>query len=204
MNQGDAAVWAAGIGVSGVVVTALAGLYSSHRASRGLVEATLAGVRAETEMQLGVSVWQAKSDAYSAFLALIGAAHMTIDNALILGALAEEPSGGVTGSELEHANQAMKESVKTLWNQGSAWHLHLDETEVTEAFALMRQARFAADDASLYLDTVFPPSAGRNSYYTEGRDRTDGLRQGIQSWALTARSSLERFRPGAEPDSARE
>ncbi|MCI4042451.1 hypothetical protein [Streptomyces sp. TRM75563] len=196
MNQGDAAVWAAGIGVSGVVVTALAGLYSSHRASRGLVEAALAGVKAETEMQVGVSVWQAKSDAYSAFLALIGAAHMTIDNALIVGAMAEESTGSVAGAELQQANSAMKESVKAVWNQGSAWHLHLEESEVTAAFALMKQARFAADDAALYLDTVFVPAPGQSGYFTEARRRTSELEKGIQEWAKAARSNLEHFRPG--------
>lgn len=80
MDQGDAAVWAAGIGVIGTAIGALGG----YLAGRAQGRATVDGVKLQLLGQREDAVWQAEIDAYAAMIDSFNAARMQIANTFAL------------------------------------------------------------------------------------------------------------------------
>lgn len=74
MDQGDAAVWAAGIGVIGTTIGAIGG----YLAGRAQGKATVDGVRLQLSGQREDAVWQAELDAFAALIDQFNAARMQI------------------------------------------------------------------------------------------------------------------------------
>ncbi|MFF6825035.1 hypothetical protein [Streptomyces longwoodensis] len=74
MDQGDAAVWAAGIGVIGTTIGAIGG----YLAGRAQGKATVDGVRLQLSGQREDAVWQAELDAFAALIEQFSEARMRV------------------------------------------------------------------------------------------------------------------------------
>ncbi|MFF4011443.1 hypothetical protein [Streptomyces sp. NPDC001717] len=192
MDQGAAAVWAAGIGVGGVVITAWMGWLGARRAAAGQVEAALAGVQAQFAGQRQEAIWQVRREAYASFLGQIEAVRMAIAHMYATCCAAEENSGGAGGPEadLTGAKQAMTESFKTLWFRESALRLSVDTDEAEQAENLMKLALQAINDVSNFAEAIWayqdtsPPQ-------TRAQAAMAGLNTGLEEWTRRARLNLE-------------
>jgi hypothetical protein len=80
MDQGDAAVWAAGIGVVGTVIGAIGG----YLAGRVQGKATVDGVRLQLTGQREDALWQAEVEAFAALVAQFNTARLQIGNVAAL------------------------------------------------------------------------------------------------------------------------
>ncbi|MGW0750272.1 hypothetical protein [Streptomyces sp. NPDC002587] len=203
MDEGAAAIWAAGIGVGGVVITAGMGWYAARKAAAATlkgaqetaaaqVEAALAGVRAQLSGQHHAALWQVRREAYATFLGQIEAVRMAIAHMGGLCAVAIDNLGGAGGPDpdLTGAKNALTDSFKTLWFRESALRLAVDPTEAEQAEALMKLARKAISHVDDLVDAIFthgdvtPPERRLEASMRE-------LRAGIEEWATNARQNLE-------------
>lgn len=80
MDQGDAAVWAAGISVVGAAVGAVGG----YLAGRAQGKATVDGVQLQLAGQRQDALWQAEVDAYAALVTQFNLARMQLGDAVAL------------------------------------------------------------------------------------------------------------------------
>ncbi|MEU2830172.1 hypothetical protein ABZ667_16105 [Streptomyces lavendulae] len=202
MDQGAAALWAAGIGVGGVVITAGMGWYAARKAAAAQmkaaqetaaaqVEAALAGVREQISGQHAAALWQVRREAYATYLGQIQAVHMGILHLTSLCMVAIDQLGGIPGEapDLIEPRQQLLERFTDLYFRESALHLAVDEEEAEQAEALRRLAGEAVEDVrdlieAIYTDhNVGPP-----------QDRAEASRQalkvGIKEWAANARQKL--------------
>ncbi|MBM7058257.1 hypothetical protein [Streptomyces durocortorensis] len=81
MDAHKATLWAAGIGMAGVVLTAGMGWRSSRISAKAQVDAALAGVREQADQEQKVAS-TARRAAHHEFLGQIEAACMALDRAL--------------------------------------------------------------------------------------------------------------------------
>lgn len=203
MDQGAAAVWAAGIGVGGVVVTAGMGWYAARKAAAAAieaaqrsataqVEAALAGVRAQISGQRREVMWQVRREAYGAFLAQIEALHMQLMHTASLCAVAVEDLSSTNGvqPELSEARAELTESFKALWFRESALRLTVDQEESDAAEALMKVAWKGVADIGDLINAIFtdhnvgPPQQRSEASRAE-------LLAGIKQWTRNVREKLE-------------
>ncbi|MEU7727125.1 hypothetical protein AB0B78_18070 [Streptomyces sp. NPDC040724] len=203
MDQGTAAVWAAGIGVGGVVITAGMGWYAARKAAAAAidaaqrsasaqVEAALAGVRAQLSGQHQAALWQVRRDAYATFLGEIEAVRMGIYHLSSLCAVAIDNLAGVSGTmpDLAGARLELLESFKTLWFRESVLRLAIDPAEAEQAEHLVKLAGRALEHAGVLIEAIFAEHNVGPPHDRLASSR-EALTDGIKEWARTARSNLE-------------
>ncbi|MFJ3927942.1 hypothetical protein [Streptomyces sp. NPDC090022] len=214
MDQGVAAIWAASIGVVGVVATAGGALWAAHKTATAQiagaketaaaqiagareqaaaqVDAALAGVRAQLSGQRQESVWQVRREAYAAFLGQVDAVHMQIMHLAALCAVAIDNLGGANGEQpdLDGARTELTESFKSLWFRESALRLAADPAEADAAEALMKLAWQAMADIGDVVNAIF---TDRNVGPPQDRAEASrsALTAGIKDWAANARRNLQ-------------
>lgn len=91
MDQGDAAVWAAGIGV---VVGALAGALGGFFAGRAQAKATVDGVKLSVSGERTNALWEGRKSAYASFLAGIEEVRMKLVHLAQIGPTTSRGSAG--------------------------------------------------------------------------------------------------------------
>ncbi|MEU3264434.1 hypothetical protein [Streptomyces bacillaris] len=192
MDEGVAAIWAAGIGVGGVVITAAMGFYQARKAAAAQVESALAGAREQIQGQHQAALWQVRRDAYAAFLGQIEAVRMGVAHMFGLCAVAIDILGGAPGQEpdLASARNELTESFKTLWMRESALRLAVDAQEAEQAEHLMHLARRAVDHVGEVAEAIWSRQdiAGAQ---TRLENSMGELRAGVEEWASNARRKLE-------------
>ncbi|MCX4962973.1 hypothetical protein [Streptomyces virginiae] len=213
MDQGVAAIWAAGIGVFGVVATAGGALWAAHKTAAAQiagaketaaaqiagareqaaaqVDAALAGVQAQLSGQRQESLWQVRREAYATYLGQIQAVHMGILHLTSLCMVAIEQLGGSPGEapDLIGPRDQLIERFTDLYFRESALHLAVDEDEAEQAEALRRLAGRAIEDVrdlmeAIYTDHNVGPPQDRAEASREA------LKTGIRDWAANARQKL--------------
>ncbi|MER6325793.1 hypothetical protein [Streptomyces coelicoflavus] len=201
MDEGVAAIWAAGIGVGGVVITAAMGFYQARKTAAAQVESALAGAREQIQGQHQAALWQVRRDAYAAFLGQIEAVRMGVAHMFGLCAVAIDILGGAPGQEpdLATARNELTESFQTLWMRESALRLAVDAQEAEHAEHLMRLARRAVDHVGEVAEAIWARQdiAGAQ---TRLENSVEELRAGVEEWASNARRKLEAG--GQAPDVA--
>lgn len=202
MDQGAAAIWAAGIGVGGVVITAGMGWYAARKAAAAhmkaaqetaaaQVEAALAGVREQISGQHQAALWQVRREAYATYLGQIQAVYMGILHLTSLCMVAIDQLGGVPGEtpNLAEPRQQLLDRFTDLYFRESALHLAVDEAEAEQAEALRRLAGRAVEDVGELVEAIYtdhnvgPPQDASEISREE-------LARGIKEWAANARSKL--------------
>ena len=163
MDEGVAAIWAAGIGVGGVVITAAMGFYQARKAAAAQVESALAGAREQIQGQHQAALWQVRRDAYAAFLGQIEAVRMGVAHMFGLCSVAIDILGGAPGQEpdLATARSELTESFKTLWMRESALRLAADAQVAEPAEHLMRLAKRAVDHVGEVAEAIWSSPACR-------------------------------------------
>lgn len=162
MDAQEATLWAAGIGMAGVVLTAGMGWRSSRISTKTQVDAALAGVRELADQEQKVAVSTARRAAHHEFLGQIEAACMALDRALHVS---KEKYADVDYHRRTHlpvppgpdwvaAKARLEDSVDALWFRPFALRLYADAETVDKAEHLMRLARSAADTFYAVEDAV--------------------------------------------------
>ncbi|MFH9006593.1 hypothetical protein ACH4E5_25585 [Streptomyces afghaniensis] len=199
MDQGAAAIWAAGIGVGGVVVTAGMGWYAARKAAAAQmtaaqqtaaaqVEAALAGVRAQFSAQRQEAMWQVRREAYTAFLGQVEAVRVEVVELAHLCGEAIDTMGRAssTAPDLDTPRDQLAETFKNLWLRDSALRLSVDveQAEKTEQLRLLIMG--AVEDVSELVDMIY---TGRQFRAARRRSQTsiDALHEGIAGWTRNAR-----------------
>ncbi|MFF3686198.1 hypothetical protein [Streptomyces sp. NPDC002187] len=207
MDQGEAAIWAAGIGVGATLVMALVAVETSRRANkaaldaareagRAQVEAALAGVRLQLDGLREDALWQARRDAYAQFLCGVENVRMALVHLAVAGPRYFEErtgSGSAVGEGLTHA----REQYQDLLLRHSALRLSADDPEVADAERLSRLACRLIEDFDDYAG-AFPADDPTPSWrrFESGMDE---LRDGVEEWALNARRRVQERREAGAP-----
>ncbi|MEU5561368.1 hypothetical protein AB0H47_35490 [Streptomyces globisporus] len=197
MDAQEATLWAAGIGMAGVVLTAGMGWRSSRISAKAQVDAALAGVRELADQEQKVAVSTARRAAHHEFLGQIEAACMALDRALHVS---REASGAQDYHQTTHlppppgpewvaAKARLEDSVDALWFRPSALRLYADAETVDKAESLMRLARSAAD-AFYEVEDAINQDYPRDHHYELIEGKLNALKAGISEWAAVASISL--------------
>lgn len=209
MDQGEAAIWAAGIGVGATLVMALAALHTGRRANkaaldaareagRAQVEAALAGVRLQLDGHREDALWQARRDAYAQFLNGVENVRMALVHLAAAGPRYFEEGlgrGDAVGEGLTRA----QEQYQGLLLRHSALRLSADDPEVADAERLSRLAGRLLEDFDDYAG-AFPAGDPAPAWrrFDEGLHE---LRDGVEEWALNARRRVQEQRGSGAPPS---
>lgn len=199
MDAQEATLWAAGIGMAGVVLTAGIGWIGSRNSAKAQVDAALAGVREQADQEQKVAVRTAQRAAHHEFLGQIEAACMALDRALHVS---KEASEGVDhhrrthlpvppGPEWVAAKARLEDSVDALWFRPSAPRLYADAETVDKADRLMRLVRSAADTFYAVEDAV-NEDLDPAPHYESIQGELNALKAGISEWSAVAATSLGR------------
>ncbi|MEU0336375.1 hypothetical protein [Streptomyces sp. NPDC006193] len=149
MDQGDAAVWAAGIGVIGTAIGAIGG----YLAGRAQGKATVDGVRLQLAGQREDAVWQAELDAFAAVIDQFNAARMQVATVVTQFEASRRdvrrlaPYGVITREE---AYAALMECVRELVARENALRLRTAPAYADAATALREQLVDLLDAARAY------------------------------------------------------
>jgi hypothetical protein len=204
MDQGLAAVCAAGIGVGGVVITAGMGWYAArkaaasqieaaHRAASAQVEAALAGVREQFIAQRQEAMWQVRREAYTAFLGQVEAVRVEIvELAHLCGEAIDvmERSRGAAPN-LDTPRDQLAETFRNLWLRDSALRLSVDAEEAEQAEQLRLLVMAAVEDVSQLVDVIHTSGQFRaRAAWRRSQTSIDALHEGIMEWTRNARSYL--------------
>ncbi|MGA4801236.1 hypothetical protein [Streptomyces lavendulocolor] len=195
MDQGVAAIWAAGIGVGGVVITAGMGWYAAHKAAAAQVEAALAGARAQFAGQRLESMWQVRREAYTAFLGQVEAARVEV---VELANLCDEAIALMEGEagaslDLETPRQQLAQTFRGLWLRDSALRLSVDVEQAEQVERLRLLVMEAVAAVAALVDEM---SARASVEAARGRshDAINALHEGIVEWTRGAREHLNSAR----------
>ncbi|MGW2672374.1 hypothetical protein ACWC5F_30525 [Streptomyces sp. NPDC001272] len=213
MDQGVAAIWAAGLGVAGAVgaaglglrgvrkmakaqiesaqETAAAQIAAARDQAAAQVEAALAGVRAQLSGQRQESVWQIRREAYAAFLMQLETVRVGVANLYDLCGAGIAVRGGVRGRipDMAEPQEELMESINTLWLRESALRLAVDGEEAAQAKRLRKLAQRTMVHLNALIEAVYddgnvvPPQRRVEECMLE-------LREGVGQWADNARQSL--------------
>ncbi|WP_328394561.1 hypothetical protein OHS70_06445 [Streptomyces sp. NBC_00390] len=209
MDQGEAAIWAAGIGVGATLVMALvavetgrrankAALDAAREAGRAQVEAALAGVRLQLDGLREDALWQARRDAYAQFLNGVEDVRMALVHLAVAGPRYFEEgmgSGSAVGEGLTHA----REQYRDLLLRHSALRLSADDPEVADAERLSRLAGRLIEDFDDYAGAF--PAGDPTPSWRRFESGMDELRDGVEEWALNARRRVQERRAVGVPPS---
>ncbi|MFF0009126.1 hypothetical protein ACFYQT_37695 [Streptomyces tibetensis] len=202
MDQGAAAIWAAGIGVGGVVVTAGMGWYAARKAAAAQmtaaqetaaaqVEAALAGVRAQFLAQRQETMWQVRREAYIAFLGQVEAVRVeVVDLAHLCGeAIDTMGRSSSTAPDLDRPRDQLAETFKNLWLRDAALRLSVDVEQAEQTEQLRLLIMEAVEDVSELVNMIY---TGRQFRAARRRSQTsiDALNEGIVEWTRNARWHL--------------
>ncbi|MFD9616677.1 hypothetical protein ACFWB2_05200 [Streptomyces virginiae] len=213
MDQGIAAVWAAGIGVFGVVATAGGALWAAHKTAAAQiagaketaaaqiagareqaaaqVDAALAGVRAQLSGQRREAMWQVRREAYTSFLGQVEAVRIAVVDFghLCDEAFAASRQSGRTIPDLDTPRDQLDEAYRNLWLRDSALRLSVDVEEAEEAEQVRLLIVQAVQDVCELADVVHIRVRFRAA---QGRFQTsvDALNEGIVEWTASARLYL--------------
>lgn len=217
MDQGVAAIWAAGIGVFGGVggtvgaawiglrgvrktaeaqiksaqETAAAQITAARDQAAAQVEAALAGVREQLSGQRQEAVWQIRREASAAFLTQLGTVRMGFASLYGLCRVGIDVLGGADGRmpDLAEPHEELMEAIKALWLRESALRLAVDSTEAAQAERLTRLAQ----QAMVHMNELINGLYGDGDVVTpqtQLQSCVSELRDGIGQWAENARQSL--------------
>ncbi|MFF0551996.1 hypothetical protein ACFYUL_23910 [Streptomyces sp. NPDC004311] len=202
MDQGAAAVWAAGIGVGGVVLTAGMGWYvarkaaaaqieAAQRSATAQVQAVLAGVQAQFSGQRREALWQVRREACTAFLGQVEAVRVAVTELADLCDDAYRAPGepGAVAPDLVLPRNELADIFKALWLRDAALRLALNNGEAEEAEQLRLLVIQAVSDVSALVD-----DAQERQHYAEAREISrssiDELHEGIVGWTRHMRAYL--------------
>ncbi|MYS34916.1 hypothetical protein K388_01915 [Streptomyces sp. KhCrAH-43] len=181
MDEGDAAVWAAGIGA----VSALAGAAIGYFAGRLQAKATLDGVKIQLAGQRNEAIWQAKVDAYAAVVAEFNQVRMLAANFVALldadrreGRLLREFGYGTP----EEAMGTLTEQVKACVFQENVLRLRVSASEA-DAVTNVRTA------LSELMSALGPWAVAR----TGGPGNASALKREVDQRMATFRDMLDSF-----------
>ncbi|MDO0936360.1 hypothetical protein QQY66_33410 [Streptomyces sp. DG2A-72] len=202
MDQGAAAIWAAGIGVGGVVVTAGMGWYAArkaaaaqieaaHRAAAAQVDAVLAGVQAQFSAQRQEAMWQVRREAYIAFLGQVEAVRVAVvDLAHFCSeAIDTMARAGSTGPDLDTPRDQLAQIYKDLWLRDASLRLSVSLEEAERAEQLRLLVSEAVEDVNVLVDMIYAGSQFRTAR-RRSQTSVDELHHGIVEWTRTAREHL--------------
>ncbi|MFD6026656.1 hypothetical protein [Streptomyces griseoluteus] len=213
MDQGAAAVWAAGIGVGGVVITAGMGWYAArkaaaaqieaahraaaaqieaaHRAAGAQVDAALAGVQAQFSAQRHEAMWQVRREAYTAFLGQVEAVRVAIvDLAHLCGWAIDTMDGAVnTPLDLIAPREQLEQAYRDLWLRDAALRLSVSGEEAEGVEQLRALVAAAVEDVSVLVDAI---CSGHQFRIARRRSQTSmgELNEAIVEWTRNAREHL--------------
>lgn len=207
MDAQEATLWAAGMGMTGVVLTAGIGWIGSRNSAKAQVDAVLAGAREQADQEQRVAVRTAQREAHHEFLGQIEAARMALDRALHVSKEASEAEEYrrrthlpvSPGPDWVAAKNRLEVSVDALWFRPSALRLYADAETVDRAERLMRLARSAADTFYAVEDAV-NEDGDPAPHFESIQGELDALKAGISEWASVAAISLEH--PAVRPAGA--
>ncbi|MFJ9195449.1 hypothetical protein [Streptomyces globisporus] len=199
MDAQEATLWAAGIGMAGVVLTAGMGWRGSRISAKAQVDAALAGVREQADQEQKVAVRTAQRAAHHEFLGQIEAACMALDRALHVN---KEKYADVAYHRRTHlpvppgpdwvaAQARLEDSVDALWFRPSALRLYADTATVAKAERLMRLVRSAADTFYVVEDAI-NEDGDPARHYESIQGELNALKTGISEWSAVAATSLGR------------
>ncbi|MFB8035888.1 hypothetical protein ACFC5Z_23655 [Streptomyces sp. NPDC056004] len=132
MDQGDAAVWGAGIGAVG----ALFGAVGGYLAGRAQAKAVERGVHLQLDGERETAIWQARVDAYAALVEALNTARMQIGQYVALLSMSRAEAGRLNGfgyGTREEAAGAMTEAVKACVFQETVLRLRVPPEEAEAA-----------------------------------------------------------------------
>ncbi|MEH0426617.1 hypothetical protein QBB34_09840 [Streptomyces stelliscabiei] len=196
MDQGDAAVWAAGISIIGASIGAVGGYFAGRAQGR----ATVQGVRLQLSGQREDALWQAEIDAFAALVDGFNEARMQIGKTLtLLDASSRElrymaPHG--FGSR-DDAFVAMMHCVTRCVSLENALRLRTAvpyadaATEVRKALQAVTDAVGAYASARLDRGRRADRAALRQTAY----ERMDVYRAALDAFVRTAQARFARPRP---------
>ncbi|WP_329545459.1 hypothetical protein OG548_13760 [Streptomyces sp. NBC_01356] len=202
MDQGAAAVWAAGIGVGGVVITAGMGWYAArkgaaaqieaaHRSAAAQVDAVLAGVQAQFSAQRQEAMWQVRREAYTAFLGQVEAVRVAVvDLSHFCGEAIDTMSrAGSAAPDLDTPRDQLAQTYKDLWLRDSALRLSVNLEEAERAEQLRLSVMQAVEDVNVLVDMIYA-----NHQFRAARRRSatsiDELHEDIVEWTRNSREYL--------------
>ncbi|MFJ4916071.1 hypothetical protein [Streptomyces sp. NPDC088726] len=203
MDQGDAAVWAAGIGA----VSALAGVAVGYLAGRLQAKATVDGVKLQLAGQRNEAIWQAKVDAYAAVVAEFNQTRMLIAQFVALldagrGAARHLREFGY--GTREEAAGALTEGVKACVFQENVLRLRVSASEA-DAVTDVRIALSKVVDASWPWAVARAGGPGNAAELKREVDqRMDGFRNLLDAFVADSQIRLSHPRSewlyGEDPD----
>jgi rhodanese-related sulfurtransferase len=188
MDQGDAAVWAAGItglvGIGGAIAAFAAG----KAQARGVVE----GTKLQLDGQRDHALWIDQRDAYAAFLASIDGILTTINIAVSAFAAEFEDLVPPHGETYGEAVSRLDGQLKDILGVQSKLKLSIDGPEAEQAELLTIQARSAKSALVTWAWCAEQHRTDAPEKFRFMKDRITDLDDGISSWAENARAQLRK------------
>ncbi|MFI8363335.1 hypothetical protein ACIGD1_24585 [Streptomyces sp. NPDC085612] len=202
MDQEVAALWAAGIGVAGAVVSAVVAIYAVRKSAAAQVEsaaasghaqvqAALAGARMQLAGQRDDALWQARKSAYASFLGAVEHVRMCVVHMCEVAGAYEE-GRGASGDDLTEAKKNLDESFKALWFRESLLRLSVEEEEARSAEEIMLLARRVVEDVDDYGWASWSHQRDSEPAWLRLKASKGEFEGRVTAWAEAARRTLAR------------
>ncbi|MBK3630528.1 hypothetical protein JHN59_38180 [Streptomyces sp. MBT49] len=194
MDQGDAAVWAAGISIIGTTIGAVGG----YLAGRAQGKATVDGVRLQLVGQRTDTLWQAELDAVAAYIDQLH--HSGIQLAVLMSRLSNTPTElrqlapSDPGASLREAMQELDASITSCYAKMVSLGLRTSPENAASGEAVFQKLYLALSPIEQWvgaLGTESDPTA----YRQEAEERSRVFSAAMNSFIRDTQARLSQPRP---------